>query len=115
MHPKLKKPMFYTNTKPMINKYIIRKSFEINSNINEKFLWRTHSNIIESMNKLNTRLNDYFNQLISDSEYNNLLSNLRQKTQYLLPTTKEELYYRNIFEKYYPNRAYLVSKFWSTS
>jgi asparagine synthase (glutamine-hydrolysing) len=117
IHPKIKKSQIYSNTEEPIEKYIIRKAFEVENNfLPENILWRRAHCVCESLTNFELRLSNYFNDYLSDQEYDSYLEFLmtipgvNMKT---LPTTKEELYYRKTFENIFPNRSYLVPLFWS--
>lgn len=116
IHPKLKRFQVYKNTEDPIEKYIIRKSFDIhvqNDNyLPESILWRRTLCICESLSNFELRLQNYFNALIDDQTFNFKLKQY-PINEITLPKTKEELFYRQIFDKLYPNRNYLVSKFWN--
>jgi asparagine synthase (glutamine-hydrolysing) len=118
IHPKFKQQQTYSNNQPPITKYIIRKAFE-KEIFNEdllpyKFLWKPVECLCNSLTDFEIRLDDFFQRNISDEIFNrnfNLLINENQN-QLTLPKTKEHMYYRLIFRKYFPNRDYLVDKFW---
>jgi asparagine synthase (glutamine-hydrolysing) len=119
IHPKLKRKNIYKNTEPPIEKYLIRRSFEKNVDnsiyLPYNILWRRHSCICESIPNFENDLNEYFDKIISDNEYNlyinNLLNNI-DTNNLTIPNDKEEMYYRKCFQKYYPNRDNLVEIFW---
>lgn len=118
IHPNFKQQQTYSNNQPPITKYIIRKAFE-KEIFNEdllpyKFLWKPVECLCNSLTDFEIRLDDFFQRNISDEIFNrnlNLLINENQN-QLTLPKTKEHMYYRLIFRKYFPNRDYLVDKFW---
>ena len=116
IHPKLKRFQVYKNTEDPIEKYIIRKSFDIhvqNDNyLPESILWRRTLCICESLSNFELRLYNYFNELIDDQTFNFKIKVYPIK-EITLPKTKEELFYREIFDKLFPNRSYLVPKFWN--
>lgn len=116
IHPKLKRFQVYKNTEDPIEKYIIRKSFDVkvqNDNyLPESILWRRSLCVCESFSNFELRLYNYFNELIDDQTFNFKIKKY-SFNEITLPKTKEELFYRQIFEKLYPNRNYLVSKFWN--
>lgn len=118
IHPKLKNEERYSLIEEPITKYILRNAF--NSNIigeeilPDSVLWRPVQCLGQCLTNFEVRLINFFNASMSDADYNtsvNLLVNDNQKTS-TLPTTKEQLFYRLIFRKYFPNRDYLVDKFW---
>lgn len=120
LHPKLKRQGYYSNEHLPVNKYIIRKSFEstINNGITlleHDILWRSHNCICESLTNFELRLNNFLNESMTTIDFNNSLTNLLSEQNInsnTLPKTKQEMYYRLIFRKFYPNRDYLIKKFW---
>lgn len=119
LHPKLKRPAYYTSNKEPISKYILRKAFEQSvygcELMPEEILWRTHGCLCSSLTNFELQLTYYINKLITDEEYqvyvHNLLNdlNINMKT---IPKNKEQMYYRKIFRKFYPERDNLVDIFW---
>ena len=53
-------------------------------------------------------IKEYAESYYSDSEF----ALLKEKYEINKPFTKESLFYREIFEKYYPNRAKMIKDFW---
>lgn len=106
LHPKLKRPNYYNNNMDPIEKYIIRKSFD--NDLNYENLWRIHSGISDSFTNFKLRLSNYFNNIINDDEFDTFITYLYNcnTNQNILtfPRTKEEMFYRKIFRKYYENR-----------
>lgn len=119
LHPKLRRPGYYTSGKPPISKYIFRKAFETSvygtELMSEDCIWREHQCLCNSLTNFELRLTNYLNAIISDEEFNTYLNsllneiNINMKT---IPKNKEEMYYRKIFRKFFPNRDYLVDMFW---
>jgi asparagine synthase (glutamine-hydrolysing) len=119
IHPKIKRNQIYKNTDEPIEKYIVRKSFDNSlggiTYLPENIIWRRSSSICCCLTNFELRLTNYFNSIIDDNLYNKRLTSLIETpgvNMSTLPTTKEELYYRNIFETLFPNRSYLVPIFW---
>lgn len=117
IHPKLKRFQVYKNTEEPIEKYIIRKSFDVhvqNDNyLPESILWRRTLCVCESLSNFELRLSNYFNEYIDDQTFNFQIKKYSRFNEITLPKTKEELFYRQIFDKLFPNRNYLVPKFWN--
>jgi len=119
LHPKFRRPGYYSSDKSPISKYMFRKAFETNVYGNElipsQFLWREHQCLCHSLTNFELRLKNYINDLISDEEYNTFIKillnelSINMKT---LPKTKEEMYYRKIFRQFYKGRDYLIDIFW---
>ena len=119
LHPKLRRPGYYTSGKEPISKYLFRKAFETNvlgyELISDECLWREHQCLCTSLTNFDLRLTNYLNELITDDEFNTFLNNLLNEINInpkTIPKTKEEMYYRRIFRKFYPKRDYLVDIFW---
>lgn len=119
LHPKFRRPGYYSSNKQPISKYMFRKAFETNvygdELIPSEFLWREHQCLCHSLTNFELRLTNYINTLISDEEYDTfvktLLSelNINMKT---IPKNKEEMYYRKIFRQFYKGKDYLIDMFW---
>lgn len=120
IHPSLKRPGYYSNTKPSIDKYLIRKAFDYNvcnENImSEEHLWRQHHCLCDSLTNFELRLSNYIdNTLMTNEKYDthlNILLNEDGINLNTLPRNKIEMYYRLIFRAYYPSRDNLVEYFW---
>lgn len=118
LHPKLKRWQMYTDTDAPIEKYIIRKSFD--HNIDDKpiflpnfILWRSCKCICNFFRNFEERLFNYMENYIDSYEYNLYLKKISNENPNTLPKTKEEMYYRKIFDKYYPKRSYIVPLLWN--
>ena len=121
IHPKLKSPQLYSTNNKHISKYIIRKAFDSSVYpdndviIPYHILWRTQSCLSNSLTNFEIRLNNYFESYITDTDFNknlNILINENQNSD-TLPTTKEQMYYRLCFRKYFSNRDSLIDIFWT--
>ena len=53
-------------------------------------------------------LKEYANSLYTDEQF----EERRSRYSFAQPFTKESLLYREIFEKYYPGQAHMISGFW---
>jgi asparagine synthase (glutamine-hydrolysing) len=114
IHPKLKRAQIYDNKKGPIDKYIIRKSFSSDLGtiyLPDEILWREKSSFTNALTNFELRINNFFQSILTDQQFNLALNKLIftpgiDKTK--LPSTKEHIYYRNIFDNLFPNRSYLV-------
>ena len=63
---------------------------------------------IERIKKGQKDLSSKLDKKYSDDEF------IQKSKQYIInpPTTKEQLYYREIFETHYPNQAHVIPCFW---
>lgn len=119
LHPKFRRPGYYSSDKSPISKYMFRKAFETNVYGNElipsEFLWREHQCLCHSLTNFELRLTNYIDSLISDEEYDTfvkILLNELSINMKTLPKTKEQMYYRRIFRQFYHGRDYLIDIFW---
>lgn len=102
------------NNGERIEKWLLRKSIEMlePTLLPEQVLWRTKeafSDGVSSQEKswfeiINDKLEDMYNE----NEFNIKVANYK----FNKPTTKEQLYYREIFEKYYPGKGDIIPAFW---
>jgi asparagine synthase (glutamine-hydrolysing) len=118
IHPKIKRSQIYKNNEEPIEKYIIRKTFQTSVQnyiyLPENVLWRRMKCICESLTNFESRLFNYFENSMTDEIFNVQLQKLinYNVNHITLPKNKEEMQYRLIFDKLYPNRSYLVKQFW---
>lgn len=94
-----------------IEKYILRKSFTDNY-LPDEILWRPKEAFSDAVSS--KELNWYkevqkrINSIITDEELNTEKNNYKHNA----PLTKEALYYRRIFNKYYPEGDQLINHYW---
>lgn len=104
--PKLK---MYNNK---IEKYLLREAFNKDDLLPECVLWRKKEAFSDGCssieNSWHTVIQKFVNKKISDEVFSLCQNNYSINT----PTTKEALYYRMIFEKYYPEKALVLTHFW---
>lgn len=100
LHPKLKKAITHKIDSPPIEKYIIRKSIQVNNSnlLPDNILWR---NINPLSNNFNMNLYKFFDKSITDIELS--LTNYK---------SKEHMYYSKVFNKHFPNRSYIIENYW---
>jgi hypothetical protein len=98
---------------------MFRKAFEQtvlgDELIPDDFLWREHQCLCHSLTNFELRLTNFIDKLVSEDEYNAYLNNLLNESNInmkTIPKTKEEMYYRKIFRKFYSGRDYLIDIFW---
>ena len=87
------------NTEQYCEKYILREMYK--DMVSPDILWRTKAMQCEGvgMTWVQTLQNYISNNLVTDDEFTNVHNLFPNNT----PKTKEEYYYRKIFDKYYPN------------
>jgi asparagine synthase (glutamine-hydrolysing) len=113
IHPKLKKPQQRNINELPLEKYLIRKTFE-NNDIPENILWKRFKCFCEYCDVFEKFIGDYFNNYYSDFDFSNFRNNLikKQKNEITIPKTKEEMHYRIIFDKLFPNTDNIIPYFW---
>ena len=96
----------------LIEKYILRKSFEDMNIIPKETLWRPKeafsdgcSSVKRSWHKI---IEEHVDIIISDDEF------IKNKDKYTFntPKTKESYWYRKIFESHYPGKSNVIPHFW---
>lgn len=105
IHPSLKK-----FNKDRMEKYLFRKAFV--NYMPDDILWRRKEAFSDGVSSTERSwfqiIKDFVDKKYSDEEY----EVLRKKYSWNMPYDKESLFYREIFEKYYPNKADLIPYFW---
>lgn len=105
IHPKHK---LFSDEK--MEKYILRKSFE--GYLPKELLWRRKEAFSDGVSSYQRSwfdiIKEYVDKKYSDEEY----ERLRETYKYNKPYDKESLFYREIFEEYYPNKAETVPYYW---
>jgi asparagine synthase (glutamine-hydrolysing) len=116
LHPKLKRWQSYKDTEAPIEKYIIRRSFDHDKLfLPDSILWRSSRCICNFLKNFENKLFNYMENYVGTYEYNSYIKKITKENTNIntLPKTKEEMYYRKIFDKYYPNRSDLVPLLWN--
>jgi asparagine synthase (glutamine-hydrolysing) len=103
-------PILKKFNKERMEKYLFRKAFE--DYMPYDILWRRKEAFSDGVSSTERSwfqiIKEFVDKKYSDSEY----ETLRNKYIWNKPYDKESLYYREIFEKYYPNKADLIPYFW---
>lgn len=90
-------------------KYLLRHAFEKDALIPDNILWREKAAFSDAVgHSLKDDLAEYAASHYTDEEF----EEKRKKYTFATPFTKESLFYREIFEKYYPGQAEMVKDFW---
>lgn len=97
-----------------IEKYLLRKSIEtIEPNLlPNDVLWRPKEAFSDGVSSQEKSWFEIIQSRLEDKYSNDDFEKLKNKYDYNPPTTKEQLYYREIFESYYPNKGYIIPHFW---
>jgi len=96
-----------------IEKYILRKAFEKDENgepyLPEEILWRQKEQFSDGVGyNWIDGLKEFIETQISDEEFENVLNGCVYTRD--IPKNKEELYYRRIYDKLFPGRYKIVSR-----
>lgn len=98
--PKFKTP------KNGIEKYLLRKKFE--DILPKEICWRRKDGFSDSVGNWKSDLVSFMEKMYSDEEF----EARKQRYKFNPPKTKEALYYRELFEKYYPEKEKLIPYMW---
>ena len=102
------------NNNNNIEKYLLRQSVNVMDPLllPKDVLWRTKEAFSDGVS---SQENSWYTIIQSklDSKYTNE-EFIQKCSQYTInpPTTKEQLYYREVFESYYPNQAHVIPAYW---
>jgi len=93
-----------------MEKYLFRKAFE--DMMPTELVWRVKTafsdGVSSSENPWFEILKEYIDNIYTDEQY----EELRLKYTHNMPDSKESLYYREIYEKHYPDTAHTIPYFW---
>lgn len=101
-------PELKMNTYNM-GKYLLRKSFDHSSYLPHEILYRDKAAFSDAVgHSMVDELKKHAEQKYSDEE----LKKAQEKYSHCPPISKESLWYREIFESFYPGKSYLIPSFW---
>lgn len=90
-------------------KYLLRHAFEKDNILPYSILMREKAAFSDAVgHSLSDDIKEYVETVYTQEEFEEKCA----KYKYCTPFTKESLYYREIFEKYYPNQASMIKDFW---
>ena len=97
-----------------IEKYLLRKSIEqMEPNLlPQDVLWRSKEAFSDGVSSQDKSWFEIIQSKLEDKYSNETFEELKKKYDFNPPTTKEQLYYREIFENYYPEKGYIIPHFW---
>jgi asparagine synthase (glutamine-hydrolysing) len=112
IHPKLKMPQVHNSSDIPIEKYIIRKSFDLQDYLPENNLWKPMNDITNLFNvNLTDLLDDLYNNKYTDTEFYNYINNINNRDR--KPKNKQEMHYKKIFESYFTNANGINNIYWN--
>ena len=92
-----------------MGKYLLRHAFEKDGILPDNILWRQKAAFSDAVgHSMVDDLKEYAEERYSDAEF----ESRRKKFTYCMPFTKESLFYREIFEEFYPGQAQMIKDFW---
>ena len=90
-------------------KYLLRHAFEKDNLLPHSILMREKAAFSDAVgHSLRDTIQEAANQKYTDQEF----EEKRKQYTFNPPFTKESLWYREIFETYYPNQASMIKAFW---
>ena len=97
-------------------KYLLRKAFDRYNLLPNEVLWRTKEAFSDGVSKQNISwyeiIQEYINKFYLNKSNEMQTVNYDKYKDNNPPTTLEQFYYREIFEKYYPNQSTSIPYFW---
>lgn len=87
-------------------KYLFRKAFEKSNLLPGEILWRRKEAFSDGVSSLNKSWYEIINEKVNKMDIKNI------RYDFNAPKTKEQLYYREIFEKTYKGLSYTIPYFW---
>ena len=98
------------NNKDRMEKYILRKAFD--GELPDELLWRRKEAFSDGVSGMDRSwfqiIQEYVDKLIPDDQF----EERKAKYTHNPPTDKESLWYREVFEKHYPNREKTIPFMW---
>jgi len=98
------------DTNKFQEKYLFRKAFEKYELLPKDILWRRKEAFSDGVSSLNKSWYTIIEERVKTQT--NIEYNLDVQYTHNPPQTLEQLYYRTIFELFYPNKGYLIPYFW---
>jgi asparagine synthase (glutamine-hydrolysing) len=110
IHPNLKKKIKFDTSELPIDKYIIRKAFDLNNTyLPSNILWRTRQNISDNLIiDIRQDLETYYNNIYSTDELYSFTSSLEQ--QPTTPQTCLDMHLYNLFTLQFSQRTSIIEK-----
>ena len=110
IHPELKHDYRFKVETKKIEKYILRKAFDTGSYLPDDVLWRQKEQFSDGVGySWVDGLKAYVDTQVSNEEFYLIVQNAKENNIYV-PKSKEELFYRRIFDKLYPENGDIVPR-----
>jgi asparagine synthase (glutamine-hydrolysing) len=109
-------PIRYRYNPNRMEKWLLRKSVEIMEPdlLPNEVLWRTKEAFSDGVSSQSKSWYEIITERIDNmsKNYDEQLNIIHNSSSHLLPITKEQIYYRKLFDEYYPNCYNVVPYFW---
>ena len=110
VHPSLK-----LHKDKKIEKFILRKAFDKSvcgeTYLPDEILWRQKEQFSDGVGyDWIDGLKDFIETQITDEEFEHTIEEMKENNAKDIPKTKEDLYYRRIFDEKFPNREHIVPR-----
>jgi asparagine synthase (glutamine-hydrolysing) len=94
------------DTNKIQEKYLFRKAFDNRNLLPNEILWRRKEAFSDGVSSLNKSWYKIISEKVQDCTIK------KKSYEHNNPITLEQMYYREIFEKFYPNLGYIIPYFW---
>ena len=98
------------NKNKIQEKYLFRKAFDNNKYLPKEILWRKKEAFSDGVSSKNKSWAQIIKEQVSNQKHVDYRIDV--KYNHNPPQTPEQLYYRTLFELFYPNRGYIIPYFW---
>ena len=105
-------PKYKTYSKEKIEKYLLRKAFDNDNILPKEVLWRSKCAFSDGVSNKNKSWHIIIQEYLEDKISQEDLNQAQTKYTHNTPKTKESLYYRQIFESFYPEKSNVIPHFW---
>ena len=101
---------FRYNKNKIQEKYLFRTAFDNKNYLPKEILWRKKEAFSDGVSGKNKSWADIIKEHVIKQQH--VEYRLDIKYNHNSPQTQEQLYYRTLFELFYPNRGYIIPYFW---
>lgn len=95
-----------------VEKHLLRSAFDSTDLLPKSILWRHKEAFSDGVALAKKSLFQVIQELVDSKWSNDMLDKECGKYSYCTSTTKEALYYREVFEKNFPNQGHFIPYFW---
>ena len=107
-------PLKFRYNPGKMEKWLLRKSFETMEPalLPREVLWRTKEAFSDGVSSHSKSWYEIITERVENISTANILNENDKQYSHLPPTTKEQKYYRDLFEEFYPNCENVIPYFW---